>query len=209
MRNWLVSFEGGEGTGKTTQIRHLEALLIEKGFQVRVSWEPGSTELGERLRTLLADPSLKNLSSRAEAFLFAASRAQHVDEVLKPELEKGKVVLCDRYVDASLAYQGWARGLGMERVWNLNLWAMQGLLPKRTYFFDLDPRIGMARVNERQKGKLERIELESMAFHDRIRSAYQYLTAKYPDRFLLIDASQPPEEVSKILEKDLFNYVLV
>jgi dTMP kinase len=202
----FISFEGGEGSGKSTLLLRFKNLEDLKKFNIVFSFEPGGTELGQEIRQCLIKPR-KFVSPRAEALLYSAARAQHVDEVIKPALQSGKHVLLDRYVDASLAYQGVARGLGLKRIRDLNEWATGGLYPNRTYYFDVDPAIGLGRAKGRQN--LDRIESEDMSFHKKIREAYQHLAKADPARFILIDAAASADEVFSKVLSDLLGYLTV
>jgi len=198
----FVSFEGGEGTGKSTQIKLLAEALEKQGHSALLSWEPGGTPLGQKIRSLLIEPSEDPMSARCEALLYAAARAEHVDKKIKPALKAGKLVLCDRFIDASRAYQGWARGLGEAPITDISLWATEGILPDRVYVFDLDPNIGLERVKARQGGKLDRIEAAGLEFHSNIRKSYLRQASKDPLRYKVIDASQKLERVSEMLLED-------
>ncbi len=200
----FISVEGGEGSGKSTLLSRLKKLFEDKKVPVVFSFEPGGTELGQEIRESL----IKNrnfFSARAEALLYAAARAQHMDELIIPSLQSGKHVIVDRFVDASLAYQGVARKLGLKRVRDLNEWATNGLYPDRTYLLDLDPQIGLSRAKSRQA--LDRIEREALSFHQQIRNAYLSLSKMHPERYVLIDASQKPDEVFGLVQKDLLGYL--
>lgn len=193
-RGLLVAFEGVEGAGKGTQIRLADRYLRDRGRKVLLTREPGGTELGERVRTMLLDRSTGSMSPRTEALLFAACRAELVERVIRPALEEGTVVLCDRFVDSSVAYQGVARGLGEEDVLNLNAWTTQGLFPDLVILLHLDPAAGLARANAANEGA-DRIESEDMAFHSKVSDAYLKIAEEHPERFRVIDASQPPDRV--------------
>ncbi len=200
----FISVEGGEGSGKSTLLSRLKRLFEEKKLPVVFSFEPGGTELGKEIRESL----IKNrsfFSSRAEALLYAAARAQHMEELIVPSLESGKHVIVDRFVDASLAYQGVARKLGLKRIRDLNEWAMGGIYPNRTYLLDIDPQLGLSRAKARQN--LDRIEREALTFHQEIRKAYLHLAKIHPKRYVLIDASQKPDEVFGLVQKDLLGYL--
>ena len=200
----FISVEGGEGSGKSTLLSRLKKLFEEKKLPVVFSFEPGGTDLGKEIRESL----IKNrsfFSPRAEALLYAAARAQHMDELILPSLQMGKHVIVDRFVDASLAYQGVARKLGLKRVRDLNEWAMKGVYPDRTYLLDIDPKIGLSRAKSRQS--LDRIEQEALSFHQEIRNAYLNLSKMHPERYVLIDASQKPDEVFGLVQKDLLGYL--
>lgn len=200
----LISFEGGEGSGKSTLLSRLKTETKLSPFKILYSLEPGGTELGQEIRETLIKPR-SFVSPRAEALLYAAARAQHVDEVIAPALENATHVFLDRYVDASLAYQGVARGLGLKRIRDLNEWAMDGCFPQKTYYLDIDPEIGIKRAKGRHT--LDRIEQESMNFHARIREAYQHLAQSDPDRYVVIDASKSADEVFNHVLTSLLGYL--
>ena len=190
----LVAVEGGEGAGKSTQVEALAGWLRESGREVVVTREPGATPAGRRLRELLLDPG-SALAPRAEALLYAADRAQHVDTVIVPALQRGAVVVTDRYVDSSLAYQGAGRSLPPEEVARLSHWATGGVRPDLVLLLDVDPAVGLARA--RRTGEPDRIEAESLAFHARVRQRFLELAAQAPDRYLVVAADQPPEVVAQ------------
>ncbi|HEU0102609.1 MAG TPA: dTMP kinase [Mycobacteriales bacterium] len=196
----FVAFEGGEGGGKSTQVETAAAWLAELGCDVVCTREPGSTTVGARLRELLLDPA-SELSSRAEALLYAADRAQHVDTVIRPALERGAVVVTDRYVDSSLAYQGAGRDLKVEDVAKLSGWATGSLRPDLVVLLDVDPAVGLARAA--RTGRPDRMEAESLAFHARVRQGFLDLAAAAPDRYLVIPADQPPEQVARTVRRRL------
>ena len=188
----FIAFEGVEGAGKGTQIAHAEAYLKERGLDVLVTREPGGTATGEKIRDVLLDPATGTLDPRAEALLFAASRAQTVTAVIRPALAEGKVVICDRYVDSSLAYQGWARGLGEQDVLTLNVWATQGLFPDLVVLLHLEPEKGLLRSTDRP----DRMELEGGDFHAKVADAYLKIAEEHPERFVVIDADRGTDAVA-------------
>lgn len=192
MRGIFITFEGGEGAGKTTLINEMARQLSKEGHSVLKTREPGGTKLGEHIRTFLLQHS-EPLSFYAELSLFLASRAQHVFEVIGPALEAGKIVLCDRFNDSSVAYQGAARGLGTERVRAFCSFISQGVEPQLTFYLDLDPKIGLARAAKDRKQ--DRIEAETLIFHEKIREAFLEIHRADPHRFHLIDASLSPAQV--------------
>jgi dTMP kinase len=197
----FIVFEGGEGTGKTTQIRLLKDWLDREGRPVLVTWEPGGSELGKRLREMILDPALPPMDARCEALLFAAARAEHVAKVIRPAIEAGTIVLCDRYWDASKAYQGAGRGLGFAAIEMLNEWGTQHFFPDRSYLFDFDPKNGLDRAQAR--GQLDRMEQESLDFHRKVREAYRSLAARDLTRYRTLDASRSIEELFAQLQADL------
>jgi dTMP kinase len=187
----FIVFEGVEGAGKGTQIRRLEEYLRTAGGDVLVTREPGGTELGEQIREVLLDPKTGKLDARSEALLFAAARAQTVSSVIRPALSDGKIVICDRYVDSSLAYQGWARGLGEADVLTLNVWATQGLFPDLVILLHVEPERGLLRSTEAP----DRMEMEGQDFHAKVADAYLKIAEEHPERFVVIDGDQTPDEV--------------
>ena len=187
----FLALEGGEGAGKSTQAKLLLDWLQSTGREVVLTREPGATPAGQRIRLLLLDPTTGGLSSRAEALLYAADRAQHVAHVILPALERDAVVVTDRYVDSSLAYQGAGRALELAEVARLSRWATGGLRPDLTLLLDIDPAVGLARI----AGAPDRIELESLAFHQRVRQGVLDLAAADPDRYLVVAATEPPDVV--------------
>jgi dTMP kinase len=198
-RGSFISFEGIEGAGKGTQVRLAKDFLEAQGHDVLVTREPGGTTLGEHLRDTLLEHGQATVDARAEALLFAASRAQHVSHVIRPALEEGKVVLCDRYLDSSLAYQGTGRGLGEQDVLSLNVWATQGLFPDLVILLHLEPDQGLSRID----GDQDRIESEDEAFHAKVADAFLKIAEDHPERFRVIDASGPPDEVHARVREEL------
>ena len=194
----FIAFEGGEGAGKSTQLRLLEQWLTERGHDVCTTREPGATVLGVKVRELLLDPDSR-LSPRAEAMLYAADRAQHVAEVVRPALERGAVVVTDRYVDSSLAYQGAGRALAVEEVKKLSAWATMDLRPDLVVLLDVDPVVGLARAGDEP----DRIEAESLEFHARVRQGFLELAGQDPDRYLVIAADQQPQAVHEAVRRRL------
>ena len=190
-RGYFVVFEGGEGAGKTTQIEAFKKWLEARGAEVVQTREPGGTAIGQRIRDVLLDPSSAGMDERTEALLYAADRAQHVAQVIKPALEAEKVVLSDRFIDSSLAYQGVARGLGVDAILRISEWATAGLMPDLVLYMRVDPQVGLRRVDRER----DRIEREADDFHERVGEAYLELAAKHPQRFVVLDASGSQEQV--------------
>lgn len=185
----FVCFEGGDGSGKTTQVRLLTEVLQERGREVVVTRQPGGTPLGEQIRELVLHGD--HVSPRAEALLFAADKAHHVDQLIKPALADGKVVITDRYVDSSITYQGTGRALGRDEIMALQHWAVGGLLPDLTIVLDVSPELG----RERRGHAPDRLESEADAFHAAVRRGYLELAASDPERYLVLDAGQSVEHV--------------
>ena len=190
-RGYFVVFEGGEGAGKTTQLEAFVKWLKAQGYEVVTSREPGGTPIGEKIRDLLLDPEAKGLDPRAETLLYAADRAQHVAQLIRPALDRGQIVVSDRFVDSSLAYQGIARELGLREVQELNEWATVGLVPDLVFYLQVDPETGLGRVGDSP----DRIEQENHDFHQRVSSAYLELAQKYSERFVVLDAERSREEI--------------
>ena len=183
-----------EGSGKGTQVRLAQEFFEHEGVEVLMTREPGGTPVGEEVRNLLLDPDTGRIEPRTEALLFSASRAQHVATVIRPALADGKVVICDRYVDSSLAYQGIARGLGVEPVLELNLHAVQGLLPDTTVLLLVDPDEAA-----RRSGETDRLEREGAGFRRRVDAAYRELASTFPDRIVAVDGTFPPDRLSELI----------
>ncbi|MEK9810556.1 MAG: dTMP kinase [Candidatus Nanopelagicales bacterium] len=190
-RGIFIAFEGGEGAGKSTQASALADHLAARGHAVTRTREPGGTPAAEAIRSVLLDPANAGLDDRAEALLFAAARGEHVARVIRPALERGDIVVCDRFMDSSVAYQGIARGLGRERVADLSLWATGGLRPDLAVLLDVDPALGLARL----EGP-DRLEAEPGEWHQRVREGFRQIAADDPDRYLVLDASRPVEDLA-------------
>lgn len=195
-RGLFIAFEGGEGAGKTTQSRLLAIWLREHGFDVVTTREPGATKVGMRLRAILLDRETTALSFRAESLLYAADRAQHVDSVIQPALDRGSVVITDRYIDSTLAYQGYGRELPVEELRELNSWATGSLVPDLTVLLDVPPSVGLNRF----ASPADRIESEPESFHERVRSGFRSLAEAEPHRYLIVDASQDPSAITRQIQ---------
>ncbi|HCO29698.1 MAG TPA: dTMP kinase [Lachnospiraceae bacterium] len=195
MRGILISVEGPDGAGKTTQITLLKKYLEKKGYDSIVTREPGGTNISEKIRSLILDRENIEMGRETEMLLYAAARAQLVHEVIKPALEQGKAVICDRYVDSSAVYQGIARGLGIETVYEVNQYAIQGILPDLTIHLDLNAEDGIRR--KKDQAELDRMELETMEFHKKVADGYRQLVKRAPERMKTIDATLPIEEIQE------------
>ncbi|WP_432927385.1 dTMP kinase [Microbispora sp. CA-135349] len=195
-RGLFIAFEGGEGSGKTTQSRLLAIWLRDQGYDVVQTREPGSTKVGMRLRAILLDAAHQGLSPRAEAMLYAADRAEHVEKVIRPALHRGSTVVCDRYVDSSLAYQGAGRSLDQEDVARINKWATGGLVPDLTVLIDVPPSVGL----QRMASPADRIEAEPLEFHERVRREFRALAAADPERYLVVDGTLDQREVTRLIQ---------
>lgn len=189
----FISIEGNDGSGKTTVVKHLSEALQKLNVPVVASREPGGIRISEKIRDLILDPNNTEMSPSTEALLYAASRSQHIDEKIKPALDAGKVVICDRFVDSSLAYQGYARGLGIDAVYGINLFAIKDAIPDLTIFLEIDNETAQKRVEDR--GNLDRLELENNQFHLKVKEGYELICEKFKDRIVVIDANRSIEEV--------------
>lgn len=198
MPGLFITFEGGEGSGKTTQLKALLAYLRSAGRDVSETRDPGGTPIGRRIRALLLDPENAGLAPAAELFLYEASRTQLVHEVIRPALARGRIVLCDRFTDSTVAYQGYGRGLDLALIARLNALATEGLHPDLTFFLDLDPAAGLLRAAQRvadRQERRDRIEEEVLAFHQRVRSGYRAIAAAEPERVVVLDAARDTAEI--------------
>jgi len=200
-KSLFITLEGGEGTGKSTLINQLEEVLVSNGHRVVKTREPGGSALGERIRSLLLDcDHTLGISPHAELMLFLAARAQHIEELIKPALLSGSVVLCDRFNDSTIAYQGYARDLGVDYVESLCQLACHGIEPDLTLFLDVEPYIGLERTKKIAKinsaaGTVDRIEAETIAFHEKVRDGMHELCKRHPKRIKQLDASRSIDEV--------------
>lgn len=191
----FITFEGGEGSGKSSALRLINERLIQSGAETVLTREPGGTPISEEIRNIILDRKNTDMDPRTEALLYAASRRQHLAQKIWPALKEGKIVLCDRYLDSSLAYQGGARGIALEDVLNINMFATEGTFPDLTLLFDIEPEKGLARIAANQNREVNRLDLEKLDFHHRVRDAFLNLAKKYADRYVIIDASQPLDKV--------------
>jgi len=198
-QGYFVTFEGIEGSGKSTVARVVLERFVQAGLECVITREPGGNEISEKIREMLLDPENTSISPRTELLLYVASRAQLVGEVIGPALKSGTNVLCDRFMDASVAYQGWARGLGEDVVGDLNAFAVAGALPDRTYLLDLEVGDGFERGPDRREAvglqSRDRLELEKREFHEKVREGYLRIASREPGRVVVIDASRTLDEV--------------
>ena len=208
----FITLEGIEGCGKTTQINHLKSYIEHKGRACVVTREPGGTAIGSDIRSILLNPANNNLVPKAELLLYMADRAQHIATLIKPALAQNKVVLCDRYFDATVVYQGYARGLGTSFISELHRLLLEDFKPDITLLLDLSPKVGLARAwKELNKGTRSgtesRFEEETLSFHEKVRSGYLELAHQEPDRFKIIDAAGDEQQVQADIQKVLAQYL--
>ncbi|GGD04195.1 thymidylate kinase [Thalassobacillus devorans] len=208
MEGIFITFEGGEGAGKTSVLKTVAEELNTKGYDVLATREPGGIEIAEKIRHIILDPAHTSMDGRTEALLYAAARRQHLVEKVLPALKEGKVVLCDRFVDSSLAYQGYARGLGMDEVFQINQFAIENRMPDITLFFDIKPEDGLKRIAANKGREQNRLDMEKLDFHYQVYEAYQKLIEKFPERIHVIDASQSLEAVQKKVLRELQPYLV-
>lgn len=192
---YLITLEGGEGSGKTSILKLMADILAQQGHQIVCTREPGGIEIAEQIREVILDRNNSSMDPRTEALLYAAARRQHLVEKVIPALEAGKIVLCDRYIDSSLAYQGYARGLGIEEIYTVNKFAIDDYMPDLTLYFDVEPQVGLARIGKDAGREVNRLDVESMKFHETVREGYQILVGQYPERIQVIDAGNSIEKV--------------
>lgn len=197
---YLITLEGGEGSGKTSILKLMADILAQQGHQIVCTREPGGIEIAEQIREVILDRNNSSMDPRTEALLYAAARRQHLVEKVIPALEAGKIVLCDRYIDSSLAYQGYARGLGIEEIYTVNKFAIDDYMPDLTLYFDVEPQVGLARIGKDAGREVNRLDVESMKFHETVREGYQILVGQYPERIQVIDAGN---SIEKVLEDAL------
>ena len=203
----FITFEGGEGSGKSTVMKDVAARLTKEGYKLVLTREPGGTPIAEEIRNVILDKDNTKMDPRTEALLYAASRRQHLVEKIWPALERGEIVLCDRYLDSSLAYQGGARGLGVDEVLSINMFATEGEYPDLTLLFDLEPEEGLKRIEKNKGREVNRLDLEKLEFHKKVRDNFHALAKKYSTRYIIIDASKPlnevEDEVYKIIKETI------
>lgn len=203
----FITFEGGEGSGKSTVMKDVATRLTKEGYKLVLTREPGGTPIAEEIRNVILDKANTKMDPRTEALLYAASRRQHLVEKIWPALERGEIVLCDRYLDSSLAYQGGARGLGVDEVLSINMFATEGEYPDLTLLFDLEPEEGLKRIEKNKGREVNRLDLEKLEFHKKVRDNFHALAKKYSTRYIIINASKPlnevKDEVYKIIKETI------
>ncbi len=191
----VISLEGGEGSGKSTVLAHLEAYFNQYEMPVMFTREPGGVRIAEKIRAIILDVEHTEMDARTEALLYASARRQHLAEKVMPALKEGKWVIFDRYVDSSIVYQGYCRGIGMDEVYQLNCFATEGFLPDLTLYLDVEPSLGLSRVMSNANREVNRLDLEHLEFHEKVREGYHLLMAQFPNRMVKVDANQPIDKV--------------
>ncbi len=207
-KGFLITFEGIEGCGKSTQINRLARFLKEKGYPVKKIKEPGGTKVGEALRKILLDPKNRDMTSYTELLLYLASRSQLIFRLILPALQKGRVVLCDRFIDSTVAYQGYGRGLDLDKIEELNELITAGVKPDLTIVLDISPQEGLRRIEKRKRGKAkkrDRIEAEELSFHEKVREGYLKLAEREPERIIVLKADKKMEEIQEEIRKIVLN----
>lgn len=199
-RGLFITVEGLDGSGKTTQIRLLKELLVSMGYEVVLTREPGGTNIGEKVRSIILDPANTDMEPMTEMLLYASARAQLVAKVIRPSLEDGKMVICDRFVDSSIVYQGFGRGIDLKIVEDVNSFALDGIMPDITFFFDICPTAALKR---RTAEDMDRIEREQIDFHEKVYSGYKKLAEMYPERIKAINSERPVDEIFKDVRENI------
>lgn len=199
----FISFEGGDGSGKTTVLKAIIEKLESAGVDFILTREPGGSNIAEKIRHVILDMNNVGMDARTEALLYAAARRQNIVDTVWPALAKGRCVISDRYVDSSWVYQGVGRGLGVAAVKQVNDWAIEGLLPNRTYYLDVAPEVAQHRIASGRSNEVNRLDVESLGFHTKVREGYLALAAADPARFCVVDASQKPDKVIELVWLDL------
>lgn len=199
----VISIEGGEGAGKSTVIEKIASYLNDLARPYMVTREPGGVRISERIREIILEKDYTEMDARTEAMLFAAARRQHLIEKVLPAVLQGKIVIFDRFVDSSLVYQGYVRGIGVDEVYDLNLFATEGFLPDLTLYLDVEPELGLRRISDDPEREINKLDLEGIEFHKKVRDGYQILLGKYPERIKKIDAGESLENVLDAIIKEI------
>lgn len=196
-RGYFFTVEGNEGAGKSTIVMKASQYLISKGLKVVTSREPGGIEIAEQIRSVILDKNNTKMDGRTEALLYAAARRQHYIEKISPSLNEGQTIICDRFIDSSLAYQGHARGLGLDEILSINRFAIDNVFPDLTLYLDVDPELGLKRISENENREINRLDLESLTFHQKVREGYLEVINRFPSRIVKVNAN---EEFNVVLE---------
>lgn len=195
LKGKFITFEGPEGAGKTSVLEELMKDIKDMDIEPVFTREPGGIHIAEKIREVILHKDHTEMDPRTEALLYAAARRQHLVEKVIPALDSGKVVFCDRFIDSSLAYQGHARGLGIDEVFSINEFAINGVMPDLTFYFKIDPEVGLQRIDKSSEREKNRLDLESLSFHQKVQEGYQKVLERFPDRMIVIDAEKSIEEV--------------
>lgn len=201
MRGLFITLEGPDGSGKTTQIQLLQEYFTSQKYEVVLTREPGGTRISEQIRGIILDVNNSEMSNMTELLLYTSARAQLVDEVIRPALEEGKVVICDRFYDSSAVYQGIARGMGIDTVYELNEAALQGVIPDITFLMDMDAEEGIRR--KKKQAELDRMEMEGVAFHQKVVEGYRMLAKKNPDRIKIVNAMDSIQNIQQTIRTQI------
>lgn len=197
----FITIEGPEGSGKTTVAKKIVEQLTNEGYKVLYTREPGGVAIAEKIRDIILDVNNTNLDPRSEALLYAASRRQHLVEKVIPALNQGYIVICDRFVDSSLAYQGYAREIGIDEIYDINMFAINNTWPDITILLDIDPEVGLQRIMANRQDEVNRLDLEGLSFHNKVHKGYQIIKEKYADRITLVDGNKSKDEVYNAVYK--------
>lgn len=197
VKGFFITIEGVEGAGKTTVLEKVLKRLTELNYDVLLTREPGGIKISEKIRDIILDNEHVEMEKRTEALLYAAARRQHLVQKIIPALEAGKIVLCDRFIDSSLAYQGFAREIGIDNVLKINEFAIEGFMPSLTLYFDIEPEKGLNRIKQNKEREQNRLDLETLEFHRKVYEGYQLLLEKFPERIKKVDADQPVSQVTE------------
>ena len=206
-RPLVISIEGGEGAGKSTVLKGISDYFEKQNLDFLVTREPGGVRISELIRHIILEKTYTEMDARTEALLLAAARRQHLVEKVLPALEAGKIVIFDRFVDSSLVYQGYVRGIGIEAVYEINHFAIEGFLPDLTLYFDVDPKIGLERIESNPDREINKLDLEGMAFHEKVREGYLKILHMYPERMVKIDANQYLDAVLSATIKEVERHI--
>jgi dTMP kinase len=202
MQGLFITVEGPEGAGKTTVLTKVGTELKNKGLDIVLTREPGGIRIAEQIRQVILNKENTEMDGRTEALLYAAARRQHLVEKVMPALERGAIVLCDRFIDSSLAYQGYARGLGIQEVYAINQFATQGIMPDLTLYFDVDTERGLKRIEQNKKREINRLDLEAIDFHSKVKTGFETIIETFSSRIQRIDANKPFEDVyDEVMDK--------
>ncbi|NMH74498.1 dTMP kinase [Bacillus sp. RO2] len=207
VKGLFITFEGPEGAGKTSVIQKLAAELTEREYPILLTREPGGISIAEQIRNVILDCDNTEMDARTEALLYAAARRQHLVERVIPALEENKIVLCDRFIDSSLAYQGHARGIGVEDVLSINEFATEKMMPSLTIFFDIEPEAGLKRIEANNNREINRLDQEKLDFHYKVKEGYDLVKEKYRERITVVDASMDLESVCNQVREVLISYI--